>query len=240
MSTMGSALVPGLVGAVALMVGLVLGGIGPRAELRELRSELTELAAKPCRSAVGPGIASVLSRGALGGGAPARAPVLAEPAAAPVKQEAEGEWRSEGEGEGTTVQWSFGEDAGGQDTPEGGVDAMRQALAVRKAQARAALREQGDLDDGQLAAIDAAVEEMNLALTAVAADLQEQGQLATLDDRRSMLYLAADSLDAVIEADSRIRETLSPEQLAAVEDEAVDPLSYLDPSVLERFMGTPE
>ena len=51
------------------------------------------------------------------------------------------------------------------------------------------------------------------------------------------MTFAAEALDIVLVADDRVQASLSEEQLEALDDAAVDPLSYIDPQILDLLQG---
>jgi hypothetical protein len=113
---------------------------------------------------------------------------------------------------------------------------MAEALDARAAQARAALIEQADPDPEALAAIDAAVARMNEKLKgqvdAFAATVADGAE----PDRRDLMEFGAEALDAVIEADDAFRDAIPEETRADIDDEAVDPFSYIDGSTVAALV----
>lgn len=124
----------------------------------------------------------------------------------------------------------------GQEPPEDpaqSVAVAKEAMELRRTQARAALLEEADPDDAQVQAIDDAVAAMNASLTDIARDLVEtvgQGEEPT---RREIMGFAADTLDVLITADDAIHGALDPDQLQSASDASVDPFSYVDPAILD-------
>lgn len=207
----------------ALVVGLVVGAWGPRGELLRVRSELDELRQKQARCSRGTaaqGIRELLrAEPTAPDGGPERRPGRHARARAPEPDEAPA-------GGGAAPQAAPGGGTAPQ-TAEDAEKAAATALDARRAQARAALAEQADLDDAQLAEIDRITDEMNARLKKqvdeLVADSVEHGDV----DRRQMMDFAAESLDAVIAADDQLRATLPADVYAGVDDEAVDPFSYI-------------
>jgi len=208
--------------AVALIVGIVLGGIFPRAEVRELRSEIAELEGRECRTPVGQELATLLTR-----------PPVPQPEPAPEAPEA---WEETERVEVPPPEETDVPEVPEPDlTPEEGIEVMKEALELRRVQARAALLEDADPDDAQLEAFDAAVAEMNAALREIAEDavarVLEEGE----PTRHEMMIFAADTLDVLIGAEDQMVAALDDEQLEQVDDASVDPFSYIDPSLLDLF-----
>jgi hypothetical protein len=193
-----------------LALGLVLGGLGPREELREARSEAREARRSP--GGAGTEIAKIFQ------GKPVATPE-AEPAAAP---------------DAATPPAPVDdpdEEREGKPSPAR-LDEMREAMVIRQKQARAALIEDAEPSDEQLADIDAVFADMNADLRALATDFVgrfEEGE----PSRRDMMAFAADSLDVLIDTEDRLGESLTPEQRESLSDESLDPLSYVDSSLVD-------
>lgn len=220
-----------------MVVGIVLGAWQPRGELLSLRAELDQLRAhggKPCRGGAAESIRSILR---------ADAPDLSldeEPAdEAPnvdgVATETPAEAPTDGEApaEGPT-------DA--PQTPEEMQEGLRAALDARRAQALAALVEQGGLEEEEVDAVNAAMDQMNRELKAevdaFVTDAASTGEV----DRRDVMDFAAEALDIVIAADDRMRHALPADVYAQVDDSAVDPFSYVSGDTLDalaRLEGVP-
>lgn len=104
---------------------------------------------------------------------------------------------------------------------------MNTALSARRAQALAALEEQADLSDAQVAQVNALMDDMNQKLKgrldAFVADASEAGAV----DRRDMMVFASDALDIVIEADSQLQGLIPADIYDDIDPQATDPLSYL-------------
>jgi hypothetical protein len=115
--------------------------------------------------------------------------------------------------------------------------AARTLLEARRAQARQALIEDAGLDDDQLGTIDDAAAEMNEALLALTNDLVAEVNENGEPSRRDAMVYAADALDTLITAADRIDASLTPEQRAAADPESLDPLSYVDPAIVDAVRG---
>lgn len=211
-----------LLAAIALVVGLVVGGLFPRAEVRALEARIDEMQEQECAPRrTGEELATLLTRRpvapapdpepppATDDGAPEQPPAGAAPVAPPAGEPAE--------------------------RPVDEIAAMQEALDLRRTQARASLVEDADPDPRQLDDFDAAVADMNDELAILAdeavARVREYGE----PTRHEMMVFAADTLDVLITAEERMWGSLSDGQLAAVEDEALDPFSYVEPALLDRF-----
>lgn len=216
-----------LLAVFALLVGLVVGGLGPRAEVRSLEKRLAEAEECP-NSTMGSEIANVF-RGRPWDGAKA-APAVPNPEPTP-----DGEEPVE---EGTKVQWSF--DSGKassegmtKDEIDESIDLAREAMELRFTQAREALVQDADPSDEQLAAIDDAIASMNSDLTDLATELTTT--LANGDEpgRRETMEFAADTLDVLLSAEDTLLSTLDEDQRASLQTESLDPMSYVDPSIVD-------
>jgi hypothetical protein len=61
------------------------------------------------------------------------------------------------------------------------------------------------------------------------AEVRENGQ----PSRRDSMAFAADALDILITAEDAIGGSLTDDQRAAMDDESLDPFSYVDPALLD-------
>ncbi len=201
--------------AGGFLVGLALGGLGPRSALREARAEARAASRSPR------GAGTELARIFQGRPLPDRAETPS-----PTPDGAADQPPSEGP-----------ESAAEAETPSGGAApderaAIREALALRQTQARAALLEDAEPTEVQVEQIDAAVADMNTDLKVLATEFVARFD-ASEPSRRNMMVFAADTLDVLIDTEDRLAETLTDEQMDAVREESLDPLSYVDPSLLD-------
>jgi hypothetical protein len=216
-----------LAAAVALVVGLVLGGLGPRTELRELREQVAELERHPVRRDVGRQIFGEVF-------APRASPAAGDGAAPPEPEDVadRGEPASDPEPGEPERGFRVEVDRPGGQVPAEQVDQMKDALDMRRAQAVAALREQAGASDEQMAEVDEIVAAMNADLEVLAEEF-----VATVSEgepsRRDMMSFAADTLDVLIDTEDRLGGVLDDEQLEAVSDEALDPTAYVDGAIVD-------
>ncbi len=229
------------IAAVALILGIVIGGLGPRQELRALERKVSDLtlSEEQCRSTLGADLAAFMRNGA--GSRPARVgsgtnplgdrdpDVLAEenPEAAELAEAI----ADEQEAMNAEVADSL------EDIPAEELEIARTALELRRAQARAALIEDARPDDTQMETIDDAVREMNDSLVGLADELVtmlDNGQEPT---RREAMEFAADALDTMLIAEEQMRAALDPDQLGALDDAALDPFSYVSPDLVDLLEG---
>ncbi len=232
------------VAAVAIVLGVLLGGFGPRAEVRDLQRQMRELEEAPCTNQFGRDLALLMGQGVgrsttqpppfdeepgVEGGERSPEAIAAEnPAAAEIAREIE-ETEAEVEEE---LREAMREGL----TADEELDAFRTALELRRAQARAAVREQVDPDDEQWELIDGAVADMNDTLIGLGEELAEIFAAGEEPTRRDAMEFSADALDALLEAEDRMRGALDDDQLADLEDGALDPFSYIDPALIDVLM----
>lgn len=229
---------PLMAAAVALVVGLAIGGLGPRSQVRGLQEQLTAAQEKVCDRAVGREIANVFRGRPWEGDA---APPSAEAEdGAPAPDRPPRMKRQQGlqvrvDDDGATVD--DGGDAIVAGDPEEQVAWAKEAMELRRAQALAALREQAGASDEQMTQVDTIVDRMNDDLSALAEDLvatvQESGGEPS---RREMMLFASETLDVLLESEDALFGALTPEQREAVEDEALDPMSFIDGRVVDVLM----
>jgi hypothetical protein len=216
---------PFLPAVAALVAGIVLGAWQPRGELLALRAEVDALRAKadkPCRTSAADRIRTILR---------AEAPVPAAPADEPPAAPASPDVPPAPD----AVPAPPVADAPAPPDPEEVKEQMAAALDARRAQALAALAEQGDLDEEEIAGVNAIVDDMNRQLK-VEVDRFVDDALASGDvDRRDVMDFAAESLDIVIATDDKMRGALGVEVYDEVDDSALDPLSYLSGDTLDAL-----
>lgn len=217
---------------VALVIGIVLGAWQPRGELLLARSQMDELRAKSKSGNCGGGSALAGIQQILRAQPPGQAGQAPEP-----KPDAAGN-PSPGDAP-----------AGDANTPEAPPEApppsaeeirmqvgvMQATLDARRAQAMAALTEQGELTEDQQDEVSAAMSEMNSQLKAEVERFVAAANAGEDLDRRDAMEFTANSLDVVLAADDKIREILPAEIYDAVDAEAVDPFSYLSGDAVESL-----
>jgi hypothetical protein len=210
---------------ITAMVGLLLGGVigrlGPASDLASLEAELAEArASADCETqSLGRDLAALMGSGL-------DTPQRRAPPEPPVDLDA-GEAEAEAMREEMTggLRREFGDDTE--------LQVARTALALRKSQARAALVQDADPSDDQLADIDAAVDDMNASLEVLAQDLVDMFEEGGEPGRRDAMVFAAEALDTMIVTEDRIWDSLDDDQRDAVDDGAVDPFSYVDETIVD-------
>jgi hypothetical protein len=223
---------------VALAVGLALGGLGPRAEARALRTRLEAMTDTECRpSRVPSELAGVLQGRPWADGreAPKKPAVV-------VAQDGPGE-----EAEAPTAdppafddvdiqigEGQVGEDgAFDRDQMDEGLDVAREAMELRSRAAWRALEEQAQPSEAQRVVIEDAVATMNRELVDVADAFAQSVGAGEVPQRRDMMVFAANALETMIATEDTIFETLTPEQRAQLDEQVLDPTAYVDASIID-------
>ena len=117
------------------------------------------------------------------------------------------------------------------------LEAARTALELRRAQARAALIEDAEPSQSQLDDIDQAVQDMNDSLLALSGELTDMLENGEEPERRQAMSFAAEALDTMITAEDQFRDTLSQDQIDALDDQALDPFSYISPDIIDTLQS---
>lgn len=218
--------------AIGIVVGVIIGGFPSAMRLSNSEAKVAELQDRDCAGSPFAGaVAGLLERGADRPTAPVddidtdlNGDLPADPAAP-------------ADGNGVHVQFGDAPPNGEKSALEGldSVDAVRTALDVRRTQARAALIEDADPSEEQLAAIDEAMSTMSGELGALTEELTAQLNEGGEPSRRDSMVFAAEALDVLINAEDRMAGILTEEQRAAADPESLDPLSWLDPALAEQL-----
>lgn len=230
---------------LGVVLGFVLGGIGPRREVVRLERDVARLERE-------------LDLGGGGGGGALRSPVvgLSEVLRAPSRRDddAEGEGdRRVANGDGAGTEEGTGDEAAAIG-PDGGVrpigfgrrwrergpsEALSQFMEaaaiqrVRRMQTRAALIEQAELDDAEVAAVDAAVERMNEDLQAYGEELLYLAMSEEPPTARDLLGVTHEVTGIMSRAQDELGRILGPERSAEVERSAGEVWNYVDLDRLE-------
>lgn len=235
-----------VIAVIGLAAGFILGGLGPRGEIRTLETQVAELQKKLDEKPKGLGLANMIkglptssarrfddkarSEGVKPADKKSEAIALA-PAKAPTAQKEDApaeapEAVAEGDdldADGGNPMERFGEER---------MDEAKTVMEARRAQARAALMERADLEDWQEEQFDEAIDGMNDQLEDFVVEFADILASGEEPSRREAMQMAAGVLDIVLETDAEIGGILNEDQLQAAGDEALDPLSYLDPELL--------
>lgn len=220
-----------LIAAIALLLGIFVGGLTPRAEVRRLRDALSEARAA-AESTGGRGAPLALGMGSLFAAREradraAVARVSAEPAAAPPRDV-------------DAAAADAGGNDGGRHRPFRGLgdrkafEAAKAAADVRAAQFRQAFLEEAHLPPEREAQLDELIKKMNLDFAAeaqkVAALVGEKGdKLAP----REMVDVGVRMAQVYQRADDGLRQMLTPAELAAGEKTKFDVLTQVDLGAFE-------
>jgi len=227
---------------LGLVVGLLIGGVQPRAELAveqeqsaRLQDDLVKAQSKAARcsgggSALLPGIGALLPDRA----APAPEPVLIadddDDGPPPAAGDADVIVVGDEEGDGEVF-----EDA------DAAFDAAVEAQQIRAEQSRAALAEQADLDEGELEEVDQIVGEMNDRLSEYADELLVLAESGDEPSPREVLGLTHDVTGILYESQSALEETVGGDRMPDVDPEASAIWNYLDLGIMreaaERAQG---
>ncbi len=219
----------------ALFLGILLGGYGPSAELEKLKTTaapdagLFAAVGEPCRADVGSDLATLLGNGVGRTSPPPPAPTPVEETPDPRAVELAAEIDAAGEQAEEEMRDGLVAAAGKEEE----LELARTALDLRRTQARAALLEDTDAEDEQMEQFDTAVEAMNDVLLDLTEELTTMVEGGTEPGRREAMEFAADALDALLSAEDNMRSVFGPDQLAEVEDSAIDPFSHIDPAIID-------
>ena len=85
--------------------------------------------------------------------------------------------------------------------------------------------------------IDTAVKDMNTQLMGMADELAAMLENGEEPSRRQAMEFAADALDTMIGTEEAMRAALDEDQIAELEDGALDPFSYIDPELVSVLEG---
>jgi hypothetical protein len=233
-----------LVGALTLLLGLFLGGLAPRAELRRTRKELA--AAKEAAAAG----SSLLPALGLGGLAAARdraqtdarrVPRFNPPektAAPEAPTPAEPEPRGGSEVAGGDARPGRGRFFGGDGE---GFAAAKAAADLRAAQFRAAFIEEARLPPDKQQALDRTIKGMNgefaQAASEIADQLARKGKAIT---PRDMADVGVRLLDIYRRADDAFKGGLDDAGRAALDSTRFDPLTQIDMEAFRKLAETME
>ena len=220
-------LIPGVVGvAVGFLAGIVVGGLRPQAEVRRLEAEI-ERADAGGGDVAGP--VGALLRGALrtpgaSSATPSEGPPAGSAPAAEAREDAAVQAGPASEGHASLA------DAGAKQ----GLEETRTLLAMRKAAAIDALRQEAGASDVQMEAITSAIDVMNGELVSAMLEVLEDARAEGREPpRRVMLTAMVNASNALLDADEAIVAALEPSQIAGLSEAARDPLAWVDPSVLD-------
>ncbi len=231
-----------LAGAAAgVVVGFVLGGVGPRRELAAAEDEIQRLEAamesggSTWRSPV-PGLDRILRT--PGDDAPREE---GDPVAHPGAEATDGpRVAMDGVDGGVPGEeretWRDRWRSRARRSREERYDAFTEAATVqrvRRIQSRAALLEQADLDDDEAAELDGILDELNGSLAGYGEEIL---MLASRDEpppARDLLGITHDVTGILAGSQRRLEELLGPERMAGVDTSALEIWNHVDLDRLE-------
>lgn len=214
--------------AVALVMGLVIGGLGPRSQVRALEAELETRPLVECDRQSGRQIADVFR------GQPWRTEA---PAFEEERPEPEVELAEEDAGEDDIEIVAMDDDVPVEPTVDELMENAKDVMAIRRAAAEAAFEEQAQPTAEQRQAFDNIMETMNDDLMVIAEDFVATVEQGGEPDRRMSMELAAETLDVLLGAEDQLRESLSSDQVNALDEQSLDPTSYIDERIVSLFEG---
>lgn len=208
-----------------LILGFLLGRVGPSLEKAELEEQLTvaeERAEKAerkrgPRNLILPGMGEVLPGASERGSAAKKSP------------------QGEGSQEGTLDTGAPSGEPGFEGPPPDIAEQFElavEAQRLRTTQSRAALIEQGDLDDVQIAEIDEAMLRMNDELSLLGEDLMAVAMSGEEPDPTEMLGLSHDVTGILYEAQLTLEDSVGLDTLDGVDPQAAQVWNYIE---LEGF-----
>lgn len=228
---------------LGLVIGFLLGGVQPRAELAverdqsaRLQDDLVKAQSKAARCSGGRGGALLPGIGSLLPEAPP--PAERREPSRPAPDEDDGPDVSDG----PSVQ-VVGDDGEAPEfaSEDEAFDAAVEAQQLRAEQSRAALAEQADLDDGELEQVDQIVGEMNDRLAEYADELLVLAESGEDPSPRELLGLTHDVTGILYESQAALEDTVGSDRMPDVDPDAAAVWNYLDLSMMrdaaERAQG---
>ncbi|MFK8001636.1 MAG: hypothetical protein AB8H86_18725 [Polyangiales bacterium] len=221
--------------ALGLLIGFVLGGVSPRRELVASQQEVVMLE-EALEEAPSRGLRSPL---------PGFERILRPPPRDPRDAQATQDTRDGREDERGPVaarRSSLG-DAGviaagsdrdeGDETPYAAFQRAASVQRVRMLQSRAALVEQGDLDDAEVASLDAALQTMNDALVGYGEELILFAEGGERPPPRELLGITHDVTGILQSAQLELEAILGAERAGEVDASALEIWNHVDLELLE-------
>jgi hypothetical protein len=220
-----------VVGAAALLLGLFLGGLGPRSELRQMRKELADAKQAAARGNGAAALPFALGMGALGA-ARERAqsvPRFVVPDGGARAEEGE-------EGRRRERRRLFGGDGGAE-----AFAAAKSAADVRAAQFRAAFFDEARLSPDKQNAFEQTVDQMNKDFAKEADEIAEMLRKKGEKVRpRDMADIGARLLEVYRRADDSFTAGLDEQARAARDRTEFDILTQVDVGAFRKLAETME
>lgn len=228
---------------LGLVIGFLVGGVVPRAELaaeREsaarLQDELVKATSRASRCSGGGGAALLPGIGGLLPSTPP--PTRSTPATTSAPPDVEDDEATDELDEPVVEIVGDGPEPGFE-TPDEAYDAAVEAQRIRAEQSRAALAEQADLSDAELDEVDAIVGDMNDRLAEYADELVAIMESGEEPLPRDMLGLTHDVTGILYESQSQLEDTVGSDRMPDVDPEAAAVWNYLDLGILGDAIGQP-
>ncbi|MCB9598697.1 MAG: hypothetical protein H6719_38635 [Sandaracinaceae bacterium] len=226
--------------AIGVVVGFLLGGVGPRLEVAERDETIADLEERLAEADTGgwrspvPGFDRIL-----------RAPEEERPLP-PIARGPDGEPDEPGR-DGPREREAVAYDDGGvppprwrddwrQDSPGDRLTAFRRAASiqrVRRLQSRAALGQQADLSPEEMVEVDAALTEMNAALLGHGEELILLAMSDEPPAAADLLGITHDVTGILHDAQLRLEGIVGPERLGDVDPSAIEIWNHVDLAQLE-------
>ena len=232
---------------LGLVVGFLIGGVQPRAELAverdqsaRLQDDLVKAQSKAARCSGGAGSSLLPGIGSL---LPDRPPP--RPARAGPDDDDDDDLGDDGspvaDGADVIVVGDEGGDGPAFEDQEAAFDAAVEAQQIRAEQSRAALAEQADLDEGELEEVDQIVGEMNDRLSEYADELLVLAEAGAEPSPRELLGLTHDVTGILYDSQSALEDTVGSDRMPDVDPDAAAVWNHLDLGILraaaERAQG---
>ncbi|MDX2051330.1 MAG: hypothetical protein SFV15_03000 [Polyangiaceae bacterium] len=235
---------------VGLVVGFLLGGVRPRIEAEQLRTELSDAREqlKSGRRSSGssarflpiPGFGDLGQRPGSGNAAGN------QPKERPREERPRRWWRPPREREGAPTSEEprpnppsevSESDDGNERQRREGFEAAAAVQKVRAQQSRAALKEKANLSDEQLARVDEVVLKMNKELAPFADQLTQLASAEQEPQPLELLYVSQEVSAILYKGQTEFEATVGPEPLEKVDAPSKQIWNYVD---LEMFKGAAE
>ena len=78
---------------------------------------------------------------------------------------------------------------------------------------------------------------MNDSLLTLSGELTDMMENGEEPERRQAMSFAAEALDTMLTAEDRFRDALSQDQIDALDDQALDPFSYISPDIIDTLQS---
>jgi hypothetical protein len=212
-----------------LVLGFLLGGIGPRRAATEARERVGELEKRAEQAERRGGRVRYLPLPGLD--QLARDDADASQVARRSPQERQRPGTAPRGDAATPLGGPGGGDAGRERAGAGGVARLQAAVdaqRLRSAQSRAALGEGAKLSEDELGRVDAVVARMNQALARHASQLIELVQSGEQPKPVELLWISREVTGILYDAQSEFEEVVGPERLEQTEDSAKQIWNYVD------------